>query len=83
MTELAAEVSSQIGKVLPYTDLPESEYAGILKNIGVPEGFAAAIASWDVGALKNDLFDDGHQLSKRIGRTTTPLSEVVAEALAQ
>lgn len=83
LTELAAEVSSQLGKVLPYTNLPESEYAGILKNIGVPEGFAAAIASWDVGASKNDLFDDGHQLSKLIGRTTTPLSKVVAEALAQ
>jgi Predicted nucleoside-diphosphate-sugar epimerases len=82
LTDLAAEISRQTGKDIPYKNLPENEYAEILKSFGIPEGFAAAIASWDTGASKDDLYDNGHQLSKLIGRATTPLSKVVADALA-
>ncbi|MCU4164888.1 SDR family oxidoreductase [Carboxylicivirga caseinilyticus] len=81
LSELAAEISKQTGKDIPYSDMPETEYAKILKSIGLPEGFADAIASWDVGASKGDLFDDGHQLSKLIGRPTTPLSQSVKQVL--
>jgi len=81
LTELAAEVSGQTGKDIPYKNLPESEYTGILKSFGLPEGLAGAIASWDTGASKGDLFDDNHQLSTLIGRPTTPMSETVKEAL--
>ncbi|MGD9929582.1 MAG: SDR family oxidoreductase [Mangrovibacterium sp.] len=81
LAELAAEISRQTGKDIPYKNLPEAEYAAILKGVGLPDVYAEAIASWDTGASKGDLFDDGHQLSKLIGRPTTPLSEVVAKAL--
>lgn len=81
LSDLAAEVTKQSGKELPYNNLPEAEYAGILKSIGLPEEFAAAIASWDTGVSKGDLFDDAHVLSKLIGRPTTPLAEAVKEAL--
>ena len=82
LAELAAEVSNLAGKSLPYKNLPESEYAVILKSFGLPEMFADAIASWDVSASKGDLFDNGKQLSRLIGRPTTKLSVAVAEALA-
>jgi NAD(P)H dehydrogenase (quinone) len=82
LAELAAEVSRQSGKALTYNNLPESEYAAILKSFGLPEMFAEAIASWDVSASKGDLFDDGKQLSGLIGRPTTKLPVAVAEALA-
>lgn len=81
LTELAAEISKQAGKTIPYQDLPQADYAAILKSIGLPEGFADAIASWDVGALQGALFDEGRQLSKLIGRATTPLAASVAQAL--
>lgn len=81
LTDLAAEISKQTGKNIPYKNLPESQYAEILKSFGIPEGMAQAIAGWDVSASKNDLFDDGKQLSQLIGHATTPLSEMVAEAL--
>jgi NAD(P)H dehydrogenase (quinone) len=71
----------QAGKVLPYKNLPESEYAAILKSFGLPEMFAEAIASWDVSASKGDLFDEGKQLSGILGRPTTKLPAAVAEAL--
>jgi NAD(P)H dehydrogenase (quinone) len=82
LSELAAEISRQTGKDIPYNNLPEAEYANILKNLGLPEGLAFAIAGWDVGASKNDLFDDFKQLSALIGRSTTSLKEVVTNALA-
>lgn len=82
LAELAAEISKQTEKAIPYNNLPETEYAKILKSFGLPEMFADAIASWDTGASKGDLFDESHQLSKLIGRPTTPLPETVKAALA-
>lgn len=81
LAELAAEVSRQSGKHIPYHDIPESDYAAALKAAGLPDGFAAAIASWDAGASQGGLFEDNHQLSALIGRPTTPLSVTVAAAL--
>ena len=79
---LAAEVSRQIGKEIPYNNLSEEEYAGVLKSLGLPEGLAQAIAGWDVGASKNDLFNDSRVLSGLIGRPTTPLADAIKKALA-
>lgn len=81
LTDLAAEISKQSGKDLPYNNLPEAEYANILKQVGLPDMFAGAIASWDTGASKGDLFDDSRQLSQLIGRPTTPLADAVKAAL--
>ena len=81
LSELAAEISKQSGKDIPYKNLPESEYAAILLSFGLPEGFARAIAGWDIGVSKGDLLDEGQQLSRLIGRSTTPLKQSVAEAL--
>jgi NAD(P)H dehydrogenase (quinone) len=81
LADLAAEIARQTKKEIPYNNLPETEYANMLKSFGIPEGFAGAIASWDVSASKGDLFDNGHLLSKLIGRPTTPLAKVVADAI--
>ncbi|BBE19502.1 NADPH:quinone oxidoreductase 2 [Aquipluma nitroreducens] len=82
LADLAAEISKQTGKVIPYNNLPETEYAKILKSFGISEGFADAIASWDVSASKGDLFNESHQLSKLIGHPTTPMAETVKAALS-
>lgn len=82
LTDLAAEISRQSGKVIPYRDLPQADYAAALASFGLPAGFAQAIAAWDVSASHGALFDEGKQLSKLIGRPTTPLATVVAQALA-
>ncbi|OYD83584.1 SDR family oxidoreductase [Azospirillum brasilense] len=81
LADLAAEISRQTGKDIPYRNLPEADYAAILAGFGLPEAFAKGIASWDVDASKGALFDDGRQLSALIGRPTTPLSAAVAAAL--
>jgi len=81
--ELAAELSRQAGRTIPYRDLPEADYAAILAGHGLPPDLARAIAGWDAGASRGALFDDGHRLSALIGRPTTPLSVSVAAALKQ
>jgi len=81
LADLAAEISRQTGKDIPYTDLPEADYAAILTKVGLPEGIAQAIASWDVAASQGALYDEGRTLSALIGRPTTPLGDVVAQAL--
>jgi NAD(P)H dehydrogenase (quinone) len=82
LADLAAEISKQTGKNIPYKNVPESEYAKILESYEIPRDVAADIASWDVSISKDDLFDDSHQLSKLIGRPTTPMSESVKAALS-
>jgi NAD(P)H dehydrogenase (quinone) len=82
LTELAAEISRQTGKTVPYNNLTETQYADILKSFGLPVGLAEMLADSDTGASKGGLFDDSHVLSKLIGHPTTPLAKVLAEALA-
>ncbi len=81
LKDLAAEVSRQTGKNIPYKNLPETEYVENLKGFGLPEAMAKAIAGYDIGTSKNDLFDDSKQLSRLIGRQTTPLSESIKDIL--
>lgn len=81
LSDLAAEISKQSGKDLPYRNLQEEEYAKILESFNIPTPFANAIANWDVSASKGDLFDDSGELSKLIGRPTTSLAEAVKLAL--
>ena len=81
LSDLAAEISRQTGRDIPYKDVPEADYAAALKGFGLPEELAQAIAEWDTGAKQGALYGDGHQLSALIGRPTTPLSAAVAEAL--
>jgi NAD(P)H dehydrogenase (quinone) len=81
LSDLAAELSNQTGKDLPYRNLQEEEYAKILESFNIPSSFAHAIASWDVSASKGDLFDESGELSKLIGRPTTLMAASVKSAL--
>lgn len=82
LKDLAEEISKQTGKDIPYNNLTEADFAGVLVSAGLPEGLAQVFASFDAGAEKNDLLDDGKVLSKLIGRPTTALADAVKNALA-
>ncbi len=81
LAELAAEISRQSGKDIPYRDLPTADYTAALVAAGVPVPWAQALPALDVEAAKGALFDDGHALSRLIGRPTTPLRVSVTSAL--
>jgi NAD(P)H dehydrogenase (quinone) len=82
LPELAAEISRQSGKTIPYNNLTETQYADILKSFGLPESLAEMLADSDTGASKGGLYDDSHVLSTLIGRPTTSLAIVLSKSLA-
>jgi len=81
LADLAAEISRQTDRTIPYKNLPEADYAAALAGFGLPEGFAKAIAGWDVAASQGALYDNERQLSRLIGRPVTPLAISVAGAV--
>ncbi|WP_410016639.1 SDR family oxidoreductase [Sodalis sp. C49] len=81
LSELAAEITRQSGVAVKYVDLPPSEYQALLSQAGLPGPVAALLADSDAGASQGGLFDDGRQLSRLIGRATTPIRDTVAAVL--
>ena len=82
LAQYAAYIAKISGKEVVYQDLPEAEYAKVLVEVGLPEGFANILADSDVGASKGGLFDDSQTLSKLIGRPTTPIQDSITLALS-
>lgn len=81
MAEFAAMVSRAAGKPVAYADLPEAEYKAILTGAGLPGELAAILADADAVAAADTLFDDSHDLSRLIGRPTTPFADTIAAAV--
>ncbi|MBP1204848.1 NAD(P)H dehydrogenase (quinone) [Duganella sp. 1411] len=81
LAELAAELSRQSGKQVPFHNLPQKEYQEMLVGVGLPAPLAELIADSDAAAAKGALDDDGHALSKLIGRPTITLADAVKAAL--
>ena len=79
--ELAAEVSAQSGKQIVYTDLPQAEYAKILAGAGLPAPVAEIVADSSAATGRGELATVTGELSRLIGRPTTPLADSVAVAL--
>lgn len=80
--ELADEVSRRSRSDVSYRDLSVPEYEAALVGAGVPEIFATVLADTDRAIAEGYLLVETGDLSRLIGRPTTPLTEVVADALA-
>lgn len=81
LAQLAAELSRQSGKDVPFHNLSEDEYKQMLVGVGLPAPVAELIAGSDAAAAKGALDDDGRALSKLIGHPTVTLAEAVKAAL--
>ncbi len=81
LSDFAAAISGQIGKPIPYVNLPEADYRNALIGAGLPEPLAGLLADSDTGASQGALFDDGKQLSQLLGRPTTGLDAAIMAAL--
>jgi NAD(P)H dehydrogenase (quinone) len=80
LAELAAEVARATGSQVAYRDLPVEDYQEMLMQAGLPEDYAAVLASSDEGIGRGDLFVATSDLSRLIGRPTTSLAEAVGSA---
>ncbi len=83
LSEIAAEIARVTGKPFAYRDLSEADYAATLAQAGVPEGFAKLLADGDSGLKRGDLLVESGDLSRLLGRPTTPLSTAIEQALAK
>lgn len=81
MNELAAEITAQSGTQVVYRNLPPEQYAEMLQGFGLPAPAAAVYADADAAVAQGHLFVDSGDLRRLIGRPTTPLAEVLADAL--
>ncbi|MFF8450795.1 SDR family oxidoreductase [Streptomyces leeuwenhoekii] len=79
--EYAAEVGRQTGREIAYRPVSVETYAGILTGAGLPEPLARILAGVDASIEKGELVVSTGDLSRLIGRPTTPLAEAVAAAL--
>ena len=81
LDEFTNTVSQLVNKPFKYIDLPENDYAALLQQFGLPDSFAKILAQSDAQAANGELYDDTKQLSQLIGRPTTPLKDVLKQAL--
>jgi NAD(P)H dehydrogenase (quinone) len=80
LAELADEITKQTGTQVTYRHLPVDEYQQALIGFGLPEAAAATYADVDRGIAAGELHITTGDLSRLIGRPTTPLSQAVADA---
>ena len=82
LSEYATALASVSNRPVTYLDLPEAEYRARLEHAGLPARFAGMLSEASAASAKNVMFDDGHALSRLLGRPTTPMRRTVVEALA-
>jgi NAD(P)H dehydrogenase (quinone) len=78
LPELAAAVSVATGTTVTYTDLPVEAYEQVLLGAGVPAPMAHILADSDRGLAQGELFVEGSDLEKLIGRPATTLQQALA-----
>lgn len=81
MAELAKAISASTGRAVPYRDLPVEDYAAVLRDAGLPDAFAVALAETDALAAKGALATDGDDLATLLGRAPTSMRDWVAARL--
>jgi NAD(P)H dehydrogenase (quinone) len=79
--EYAAELSRQTGKEITYNAVSVDAFTEILAGAGLPGPLAAILAGVDASIEKGELVVSSGDLSRLIGRPTTPLSEAITAAL--
>ncbi|MEU5078919.1 MULTISPECIES: SDR family oxidoreductase [Streptomyces] len=80
-TEYAAELSRQTGREIAYRQVSVADLTGILTGAGLPAPLAGILAGVDASIAEGELVISSGDLSRLIGRPTTPLAEAVTAAL--
>jgi NAD(P)H dehydrogenase (quinone) len=83
LADLAEELSRQTGRKISYENLPEAEFKAALLTAGLPLFFATLLSSSHAAIADGALFDGSRDLSRLIGRPTTPMAVSVREALSK
>ncbi|TDT98529.1 NAD(P)H dehydrogenase (quinone) [Streptomyces sp. 846.5] len=79
--EYAAEVAAQAGVPVVYRELTPEQHLQLLLDAGLPAPFAEILVDVDAGISRGELAVSTGDLSRLIGRPTTPLADSVGAAL--
>ncbi|WBO64502.1 SDR family oxidoreductase [Streptomyces camelliae] len=79
--EYAAELSRQTGRTIAVNPVSVDAYADILTGAGLPEPLARILAGVDASIEKGELVVTSGDLTRLIGRQSTPIAESIAAAL--
>lgn len=79
--ELAAAVGEALGREIAYQSLTTDEHLAMLTAAGLDEGTAGFLVALDANIARGDLAQQSGELSRLIGRATTPLVETFRAAL--
>ncbi|MFI8827034.1 NAD(P)H-binding protein [Streptomyces sp. NPDC053431] len=80
--EYAAEVARLSGREITYSNVPAATHREILVGAGVPGPFADILVEVDEAVARGALAARGDDLSRLIGRPTTPVAQTIEAALA-
>ena len=78
LAELVTVAADASGSPIAYQNMTTEEFRAVAAKAGVPEMFAMVLSDTDAGVAKGALFDDDGQLSRLIGRPTTPFQTTIA-----
>ncbi|MFG2330632.1 SDR family oxidoreductase [Streptomyces sp. NPDC048604] len=81
LAEYAAEVARRTGREIAYRNVPAAAHLEILTGAGVPAPFAEILVDVDEAIGRGALAATSGDLSRLIGRPTTPIAETIAAAL--
>ena len=79
--EYAAEVAAQSGRPVVDRELTPEQQLQLLLDAGLPQPFAELLVDVDAGIARGELAVSTGELSRLIGRPTTPLADSVRAAL--
>jgi NAD(P)H dehydrogenase (quinone) len=79
--DLAAAISQVTGTRVVYTSVDTKQHAAILKSAGLDDGAIGFVTALDSNIKNGTLAETSGELSKLIGRPTTPLAQGLAAAL--
>ncbi|MGW1448703.1 SDR family oxidoreductase [Micromonospora sp. NPDC002411] len=80
--ELAEAVTEVTGTPVAHRDLSAAELASALENVGLDAGTAGFVAALDDSIAIGELVTDSDDLSRLIGRPSTPLRDAIRAAQA-
>lgn len=78
LAQLAEKLSRWAGFPITYVNLSEADFAGALKQAGLPEGFAAVLANVDTHLAKGELQVTTGDLERLIGRKPVTVDAFLA-----
>ncbi len=82
LAELAATVADASGRPVTYTEVSPAQLTEILVGAGLPQPYAEALVSADLGIARGELEVTTGDLERLIGHTPTSLRDAVDASLA-